>query len=114
MKADLFYLEHILDCIHKIERFCKDGEARFFESDLIQDAVLRNLQVLGESTKRLSEGLRAEHPTIDWRGVAGFRNILVHDYFGVNLDRVWQIITLDLPILKTHVEEIRKKLAPPQ
>jgi len=58
VKADLFYLEHILDCIHKIERFCKDGEARFFESDLIQDAVLRNLQVLGESTKRLSEGLR--------------------------------------------------------
>ena len=67
---------------------------------MIQDAVLRNLQVIAESTKRLSDLLKATHRDFDWRGIAGFRNFLVHDYLGVDLGIVWKVVTEDVPELK--------------
>ena len=70
---------------------------------MIQDAVIRNLQVMAESTQRLSDELKAAHPEIQWHGIAGFRNLLVHDYFGVDLRVVWQIVAKDVPELKASV-----------
>jgi uncharacterized protein with HEPN domain len=74
-------------------------------SDLrTQDAVLRNLQTLAESSQRLSDHLKNQYFEVDWMGIAGFRNVLVHDYLGVNLQRIWEIVTEDLPELKGKVE----------
>ena len=67
---------------------------------------MRNLQTLAESTQRLSEELRAAHPAVDWRGIAGFRNILVHNYLGINLIRVWEIVENDVPALKQKIATI--------
>jgi len=90
VKDDRLYIHHILDCIRRIDQYCQDAEATFRGSELVQDAVLRNLQTLGESTQRISGHLKALHPEVDWRAIAGFRNVLVHDYLGINLERVWK------------------------
>jgi uncharacterized protein with HEPN domain len=113
VKGDLLYAEHILESIAKIEKFCGGGEEEFYRSELVQDAAIRNLQVLAESTQRLSEGLKSSHPEVDWRGIAAFRNVLVHGYLGLNLCRIWEVITIDLPALKPQILRIRDELQQP-
>lgn len=83
------YLAHILECIQKIERFTAGGRERFLADELVQDAVLRNFEVIGEAAKRLDDAYRAAHPEIPWRSLAGLRNVLIHQYEGVDLERVW-------------------------
>jgi len=73
-----------------------------------QDAVIRNLEIIGEATKNLSSELRAKYPDLPWKGMAGVRDRLIHDYFGVNLDIVWQIITAELPEVVAKVEAIKR------
>ena len=97
------YLAHILECIEKIERFTKDGKERFFNDELIQDAVLRNFEVMGEAAKRLDDAYRAAHPEIPWRALAGLRDVLIHQYEGVDLERVWAIVEQELPGLKQAI-----------
>ena len=80
MKDDRVYLKHILRCIVRIEEYTTGGREGFLASHLVQDGVIRNLQTLAESSQRLSEGLKASQPSVDWKGLAGFRNVLVHDY----------------------------------
>jgi uncharacterized protein with HEPN domain len=103
VKDDQKYLLYILECIARIEEDVRDGPAAFDSSHMIQDAVMRNLQVMAESTQRLSGELKAANPEILWSGIAGFRNLLVHDYFGVDLRTVWQIVMKDVPELKAAV-----------
>jgi uncharacterized protein with HEPN domain len=103
VKDDRKYLLHILECVARIEEDVRDGSGAFDASHTIQDAVIRNLQVMAESTQRLSDELKAAHPEIQWAGIAGFRNLLVHDYFGVDLRVVWQIVVKDVPELKAAV-----------
>ena len=79
-------------------------------STLVQDAVLRDLQVMAECTQRLSDSLRSAYPEIDWRQLAGFRNVLVHDYLGVEPDRVWLAVEQDLPVLKRVVAGMLEEL----
>ena len=80
------------------------------ESPLIQDGVIRNLQTLGQSVLKISDALKAPHPEVDWRSIVGFRNVLVHDYLGINLIRVWQIVENDLPDLKQKITAILKSI----
>ena len=108
MKDNRVYLEHILECIRRIDENTRDGKERFLTSHTLQDAVLRNLQTLAESTQRLSENVRADYPDVDWDRIAAFRNVLVHDYLGVDLDRIWEIVQRDVPKLKQGVTEIQK------
>ena len=114
MRDDRLYIDHVLDCVRRIERYCQDGEEAFRASELIQDAVLRNLQTLAESTQRISDRLRALHPEVDWRAIAGFRNVLVHDYLGINLVRIWEIVSLHLPLLGLQMEAIRHEADQPE
>jgi uncharacterized protein with HEPN domain len=107
VRDDLLYIHHVLDCTHRIECYCRNGKEAFLATELIQDAVLRNLQTLAESTKRISDDLKAFHPELDWRAVAGFRNVLVHDYLGIDLERIWEIVSVHLPVLQSHMEAIR-------
>lgn len=104
MKDDRLYLIHISECIERIENYVRaGGKQGFLASTLVQDAVLRNLQTMAESTQRLSDKTKDKHPEIDWFRISGFRNILVHDYLGVDLEAVWNIVVNDVPVLKKTI-----------
>ena len=103
MKDDIAYVRHIRECIQRIEENVADGRDRFIESHVLQDAVLRNLQTMSESTQHLSDALKAAHPEIEWARIAAFRNVLVHNYLGIDIDRVWEITQRDVPELKRAI-----------
>lgn len=114
MKDDRLYLIHILECIERIERYAAEGTDSFFADTKTQDAVVRNLQVLAESTQRISSALKSRHQEIDWRSIAAFRNVLVHDYLGTDLRQIWDIVERDLPNLKRQIQTILKELGAPE
>ncbi|NET61264.1 MAG: DUF86 domain-containing protein, partial [Symploca sp. SIO2E6] len=92
-ERDLIYIEHILECISLIKDYTHDGKGSFLNEPLVQDAVLRRLQIMAESTQRLSDDLKNSASDVDWRALAGFRNVLVHDYLGgIDLERVWDAV----------------------
>jgi uncharacterized protein with HEPN domain len=103
MKDDAVYLRHIRECIRRIHENVAAGKERFLSSHTLQDAVLRNLQTMSESTQRLSDVVKTAHPEIEWRRIAAFRNVLVHNYLGIDLEIVWEIICRDVPQLKQVV-----------
>jgi uncharacterized protein with HEPN domain len=105
-KDNAVYLRHILECIRRIEEDTKGDYDSFMASHTHQDAVLRNLQTLAESTQRLAKEVKAKHLTVPWRSIAAFRNILVHNYLGVDLYRIWNIVQDDIPQLKTAIKRM--------
>ncbi|MDO0821862.1 HepT-like ribonuclease domain-containing protein [Desulfosporosinus nitroreducens] len=106
MKDDKVFLQNILECIVKIETYTNSGKQKFMSSDLIQDAVIRNLEILGEATKRVSQGTKEKHREIPWRQMAGLRDVLIHDYMGVSLKIVWNVVQNELPQLKTKIIDL--------
>ena len=107
MKDDKLYLIHISECIEKIESYVSQiDKESFLASTLIQDAVVRNLQILAESTQQLSEQAKQTQPDIDWYKISGFRNILVHDYLGIDMRTVWNIVEKEIPILKKAINSM--------
>ena len=107
-KDDGVYIDHMLDCIRHIDEFIENKE-HFYRERLIQDAVARNLQVMAESSQRLSEKAKQQHPKIPWRNIAGFRNILVHDYLGLDVDAIWSVVEMELPKLEEALEKMQAK-----
>jgi uncharacterized protein with HEPN domain len=103
-KDNSLYIEHILECIARIDEYAVDRE-QFSQSRLIQDAVIRNLQILAESSQRLSETTKMQFPEIPWRSISGFRNILVHEYLGVDLELIWSVVAMELPRLQRVLQE---------
>ena len=106
MKDERLYLIHILEGIDRIQSYTSDGEAEFSSSILVQDAVLRNLQTLSESTMRLSDSLKSTKPGVPWTSIAGFRNVVAHGYLDIDLNLIWDIVTHDIPVLKIAIQEI--------
>ena len=106
MKGNALYLQHILDAINKIEEYVSVGYETFMSTSHWQDAVIRQLEIIGEATKKLSDDLRIKHPQIPWKRVAGLRDILIHDYMGVDLSAVWDITQKNLPELKQQIQGI--------
>ena len=113
MKDDRVYLGHILRCISRIEEYTRGGRDTFSTSHLIQDGVIRNLQTLAESSQRLSDAVKGRYPAVDWKGLAGFRNVLVHDYLGVDLDYVYRAVEQDLSRLKQACKVALQELGGP-
>ena len=105
--ADLVYVNHMMECIDRVFEYCAGGEPSFRQSHLIQDAVIRNLQTMAESSQRLSETTKTMAPDVPWRAISGFRNIIVHDYLGVDLDMVWLVVSTNLPALQTALRKIK-------
>ena len=103
MKSDLVYLDHIMDSILKIESYATVEKNEFMTVPHWQDAIIRNLEIIGEATKRLSNPLKEQYPDIPWRNIAGLRDVLIHDYMGVDLESVWNVVEKDLPSLKKQL-----------
>ncbi len=112
MTDDRLYLSNILECIERIEAYTQEGRETFMGSTLVQDGVIRNLEVIGEATKRLSEQVRQSYPDIPWKQMAGMRDVLIHDYLRINLNRVWQTVEQDLPVLKATLTALVQELEP--
>jgi len=110
MRDDRVYLKHILECIRAVEEYTVSGSEVFLQDRKTQKAVLRELQELAESTQRLSTILKESYPKVPWRSISGFRNVLVHDYLGVNLRRIQEIIERDLPALRAAAEKMLSEL----
>jgi uncharacterized protein with HEPN domain len=107
LERDRVYVEHILECIDKINDYTGKDRDRFMRDPLLQDAVLRRLQTMAESTQRLSDDLKESVLDVDWRALSGFRNILVHDYLdGIDFYRVWDAIENYLPDLQRAIASI--------
>lgn len=106
MKSDTVYLRHILDAIEQIYVYTHEGEEAFLRDLKTQDAVIRKFEIIGEATKRLSKETQSRRPDISWRDVAGLRDILIHNYMGVNLKRIWGVIEHNLPQLREAVEDL--------
>jgi len=109
LKDDRIYLSHILDAIRRILAYTAEGEEAFFSDTKTQDAVVRNLEIIGEATKKLSAELKNAWPEAPWKQAAGMRDKLIHDYLGVNMRLVFEVVNQDLPALKQIVETILNK-----
>ncbi len=106
-RDDSVYLQHILDAIARIKEYLLGiDEETFYEQHLVKDGVIRQLEIIGEATKRLSLDVRARCPHIPWQDIAGMRDKLIHDYFGVDLDAVWLTARDDLRGLKATVARL--------
>lgn len=110
--GDKARVQHILKAIEEIELFLKDADYDKFEhSSLIQSAVIRQLEVLGEAANHISSGVKAAHPAVAWPQIIGLRNLLIHQYFGVIPHLIWQIVTTDIPVLKQQMTQILTELS---
>lgn len=110
MKDSRIYLIHIRDCIDRIEAYTIEGKATFYNDLKTQDAVIRNLQTLCESTQRLPDIWKALRPEIDWRTIGDFRNVLAHQYLDIDLDIIWNVVENYLPELKQAIEKIAQQI----
>jgi len=106
VREEKLYIQDISDCIDRIEDYTRDGRESFMQTRMIQDAVIRNFEIIGEATKRLSQDFRQAYPNIQWQRIAGFRDVLIHDYLRVDLDEVWGIVERNLPELKATIRAI--------
>ncbi len=106
MRDDLGWLQDMLVAVEKIESYVGTNRTAFYEDELLQVWVIHHLQTLGEAANRLPQTIRDRYSQFPWSQIIGMRNILVHNYFGVDIDVVWAVIERDLPILKPQIETI--------
>lgn len=108
MKDDRVYLQHIRDALQDIAAYCGSDHGAFLDDRMRQDATLRKLEVIGQAVKNLSEDTKSRQPEIPWKQIAGMRDKVIHDYFGVNLEIVWAVVQKELPKLRVAVEDLLK------
>lgn len=104
------YLRHIRDSIDRILSYTEGGRESFFSSLMVQDAVVRNLEIIGEAAKNLPREVRTLQSEIPWKQMAGMRDKLIHEYFGVDLYMVWSVVEDELPELREQIDELLESL----
>lgn len=109
--ADRVLLAHVRECLQRIDEYTGRERSRFVNAKLVQDAAIRNLQTLTESSQRLSDDSKAAEPRMPWRELAGFRNVIVHGYLGIDLPAVWLVIERDLPALSQAIDRMIARVA---
>lgn len=112
-RDDLVFLEDILECIEKIQQYVHGlSEKEFEENSEKQDAVIRRIEIIGEAVKNISTNTRSQYSFVKWREMAGMRDVVIHQYFGVTIGLVWRVAISDLPKLKPEIEAIIHNLEP--
>ncbi|MDP3697831.1 MAG: DUF86 domain-containing protein [Candidatus Taylorbacteria bacterium] len=112
-KSDEPYIRHVFDAITLMEGYVKGLDRDKFlddKSKMIQDAVIREFEIIGEAVKRLSDEIKKKNPSLPWRDIGDMRNKLTHEYFAVDLNVVWGVIENDLPVLKKSMTELLNSL----
>jgi uncharacterized protein with HEPN domain len=118
LRDDRVYLDYVVEAIEAVERYLSgpagpQDEQLFVEDALRRDAVLHRLETLADAAGHLSESLKERHPNLSWRRISDFRNVLAHAYTRVDLDLVWRVIVVDVPVLKAlAIEELERRSGP--
>jgi uncharacterized protein with HEPN domain len=113
MKDDLVYIHHVLDAIIQIQKYAKNlTSKKFLRSQITKDAVIRQVTIIGEASRRLSPDFQKNHPQVPWSQVIGMRNRLVHDYLGTDFGEVWRVVQEDLPTLKQQLRKMLRDARP--
>jgi uncharacterized protein with HEPN domain len=110
MRSDRERLEDVLEAIERVEKYAANGKDRFQADELVQNWIAHHIQIIGEACRALSPGFQKSHTDIPWAEIIGMRNILVHDYFGIDLVEVWKAAERDLPALKSKIETLLNSL----
>ena len=105
MSSDAELLRFIAECLDTLAEYAASGRELFLATRMLQDAIIRRMEILADATGRLSDDVKERHPEIPWRAVVGFRNVVAHAYMGVALERVWEYLTMDLPALRVLVND---------
>ena len=106
-KEGKVYLQYIVDCMDSIQSYVKGmSKDDFLKNKLVQDAVIRNLEIIGEAAKHIPEDIRGKYPGIEWKKMAGLRDVLIHNYMGVDLDEIQKIVSARLPRLRAALKAI--------
>jgi len=109
-KDDLAFIKHILESINAIEDFSRDlSKEELVSNRLKQSAIVREIEIIGEAIRNISENLKNKHKEIEWKEIVGTRDKMIHHYFGIDFNIVWNIIHEDIPILKKLIEKIKKE-----
>ena len=109
MRDDSVYLQHIRDALADIVAYTGAGRDAFFAERMRQDATLRKLEIIGQAVKNLSDETRSREPEIPWKQIAGMRDKVIHDYFGVNLEIVWAVVEMELPKLEQAIGRLLQR-----
>lgn len=111
MKDQMIYLRHMLDAIQRIKDYTNNIDAKeFLKNNLVEDAVVRNIEIIGEASKNLSTEFKKKHPEVPWKDIAGMRDRIVHFYFGLDFGLVWNVVENDLPKLEKAIVKILRGL----
>ncbi len=109
--GDKIRIQHILDAISEIESYTKNVEIEEFSTNsMMLNATLRQLEIIGEASNRLSESFKQRYQHIYWKKIIGLRNLVIHEYFGVDIRMIWNIVQNDLPVLKDDINDIHENL----
>ena len=112
-KEPKVFLNHILDSIVLIEEYSKNvTQEKFNKNRYLQDAIIRRLEIIGEATKNLPDEFRKKHSDIPWKSIAGLRDVIIHQYFGVEYNRIWDTVVNLLPPLKKQIEQLIREYSP--
>jgi uncharacterized protein with HEPN domain len=110
MNRNILFLTHIIECIEKLEKITKDLNYGDYLQDWIkQDAILRNVEIIGEAISNIDDDLKLQYPDVPWKEAKGMRNVLIHEYFKIDYDEVWGTLQEDIPALKYQIEKILRE-----
>ena len=110
-KDTSIYYDHILESILYLQKYTENASRdKFLKSVELQDKVIRRLEIIGEAVKNIPNPIRRKYKSIPWKKIAGMRDVLIHDYFEVELDLAWDTVKKDIPILKRQIEKIKKEV----